>query len=91
MPPTPRPPSQTPATPLLAAFLHRDSASPARVPGQGLVEYSLILVLIAIVSIGALTLVGSRTSRVFEEINCRLSGGTLHIDNGNGNSMRCRT
>lgn len=91
MSPTPRPPSQPPATQLLAAFLHHDSDSTARVPGQGLVEYSLILVLIAIVSISALTLVGNRTSSVFEEINCRLSGGTLHNDNGNGNSMRCRT
>lgn len=87
---TPRAPSHPPAR-LLSAFFHREPGAPTRLPGQGLVEYSLILVLIAIVSIGALSLVGQRTSSVFEEINCRLSGGHMHIDNGNGNSNRCRT
>lgn len=37
--------------------------------GQGLVEYALILVLIAIVVIGILTLLGGRVSEVFSEIN----------------------
>jgi len=58
--------------------------------GQGLVEYALILVLIAIVVIGALSLVGSRTSQVFEDIRCTLSGGPTHQDNGNGNSNKCK-
>jgi pilus assembly protein Flp/PilA len=58
--------------------------------GQGLVEYALILVLIAIVVIGALSLVGTRTSQVFEDIRCTLSGGPTHQDNGNGNSNRCK-
>jgi pilus assembly protein Flp/PilA len=41
----------------------------AKEEGQGLVEYALILVLIAIVVIGILTLLGSRVSAVFSEIN----------------------
>ena len=41
--------------------------------GQGLVEYALILVLIAIVVIGILTLLGQRVSGVFSQINSGLS------------------
>src|SRR5689334_14929328 len=40
--------------------------------GQGLVEYALILVLIAIVAIGAVTQLGGRTSQVFSSIDCAL-------------------
>ena len=40
--------------------------------GQGLVEYALILVLIAIVVIGILTLLGGRVSEVFSSINSGL-------------------
>ncbi len=40
----------------------------AREEGQGLVEYALILVLIAIVVIGILTLLGNRVSQVFSTI-----------------------
>ena len=40
--------------------------------GQGLVEYALILVLIAIVVIGILTLLGGRVSQVFSSINSGL-------------------
>lgn len=58
--------------------------------GQGLVEYALILVLIAIVTIGALSLVGTRTSQVFDQIRCSLDGGKQHQDNGNGNSNTCK-
>ena len=36
--------------------------------GQGLVEYALIIVLVAIVVIAALTLLGSRVSSVFNNI-----------------------
>ena len=57
--------------------------------GQGLVEYALILVLIAIVVIGSLTIVGRRTNTTFAEISCNLGGGSFHKDNGNGNSNRC--
>ena len=40
--------------------------------GQGLVEYALILVLIAIVVITAVTSVGTATSQTFSTINTHL-------------------
>ncbi len=40
--------------------------------GQGLVEYALILVLVAIVVIAALTLLGPRIGRIFSSINSSL-------------------
>ncbi|MCS6880520.1 MAG: Flp family type IVb pilin [Oscillochloridaceae bacterium] len=45
----------------------------AKEEGQGLVEYALILVLIAIVVIGVLTLLGRQVSTVFSQINSGLS------------------
>ncbi len=45
----------------------------AKEEGQGLVEYALILVLIAIVVIGILTLLGDKVSEVFSTINSGLS------------------
>jgi pilus assembly protein Flp/PilA len=39
-----------------------------REEGQGLVEYALILVLVSIISIGALTLLGTTISDVFGEV-----------------------
>ena len=45
----------------------------AKEEGQGLVEYALILVLIAIVVIGILTLLGNKVSTVFSQINSGLS------------------
>ena len=45
----------------------------AKEDGQGLVEYALILVLIAIVVIGILTLLGGKVSAVFSTINSGLS------------------
>jgi len=44
----------------------------AKEDGQGLVEYALILVLIAIVVIGILTLLGGKVSQVFSSINSGL-------------------
>jgi pilus assembly protein Flp/PilA len=58
--------------------------------GQGLVEYALILVLVALVVIGILTTLGNRTSQVFDQVNCALGGGKYHQDNGNGNSNQCK-
>jgi pilus assembly protein Flp/PilA len=46
----------------------------AKEEGQGLVEYALILVLIAIVVIGILTLLGGQVSQVFSEISSGLGG-----------------
>ena len=40
--------------------------------GQGLVEYALILVLVAIVVIAALTILGPVIGNVFSEINAAL-------------------
>jgi pilus assembly protein Flp/PilA len=44
----------------------------AKEDGQGLVEYALILVLIAIVVIGILTAVGGNVSQIFISINSGL-------------------
>jgi pilus assembly protein Flp/PilA len=41
--------------------------------GQGLVEYALILMLIAIVVIGILSLLGGKVSEVFSTINSGLN------------------
>jgi len=40
--------------------------------GQGLVEYALILVLVAIVVIAALTILGPKVGNVFSSINASL-------------------
>jgi pilus assembly protein Flp/PilA len=45
----------------------------AKEEGQGLVEYALILVLIAIVVIGILTVLGKKVSSVFSNINSGLN------------------
>lgn len=63
---------------------------PRRAPGQGLVEYALVLVLVAIVVIGAVSSLGQKTSAVYGEIECTMRGGEFRTDNGNGNSARCR-
>ena len=49
----------------------------AGVRGQGLVEYALVLVLIAIVVIGVLTQLGGQTSSVFSRVSCTLDGTAL--------------
>jgi pilus assembly protein Flp/PilA len=61
----------------------------ARTAGQGLVEYALILMLIALVVIGSVSLFGNQVSSTFTEVNCRLDGGTYHEDSGMGHSNRC--
>ena len=45
----------------------------AREDGQGLVEYALILVLIAVVVIGIVTLLGQKASEVFSSVNSGLN------------------
>ncbi len=54
--------------------------------GQGLVEYALVLVLIAVVVIGILGQLGSKTSQVFSTVNCALAGNMSSSSNGPGNS-----
>jgi pilus assembly protein Flp/PilA len=53
--------------------------------GQGLVEYALILVLIAIVVIGVLTELGGQTSEVFSSVSCALDSGATSSHPGNPN------
>ena len=48
----------------------------SREEGQGLVEYALILVLIAIVVIAALSLTGTSITEIFNDITTAL-GGTV--------------
>ena len=54
--------------------------------GQGLVEYALILVLVAIVVIAALMILGPLIGNVFSEINSSLGsfGGGSAIGGGGG-------
>lgn len=42
--------------------------------GQGMAEYGLILALVAIVVIGALTLLGGGLSNIFQQITQAISG-----------------
>ena len=53
--------------------------------GQGLVEYALILVLIAIVAIGVVTQLGGRTSQVFSSIDCALGNAVAASSSHPGN------
>ncbi len=46
----------------------------AKEEGQGLVEYALILVLIAIVVIAILTVLGKKVSGVFSTVNSGMGG-----------------
>lgn len=45
--------------------------------GQGMAEYGLILVLIAVALIGAFVALSGGISTVLERINCVLSGGSF--------------
>jgi len=45
--------------------------------GQGLVEYALVLVLVAVVIIAILTLLGPQVGFVFFKVQCPLAGGTV--------------
>lgn len=69
----------TPALVRLRASLAAGAAcawrSLRRRDGQGLVEYALILVLVAIVVIGVLTLLGNSIRTAFQDIVNTLGGG----------------
>jgi pilus assembly protein Flp/PilA len=60
----------------------RGTLVPSR--GQGLVEYALILALIAIVTIGILTQLGGTTSQVFSKVSCTLDSGASASSNHPG-------
>lgn len=62
----------------------------SRSAGQGLVEYALLLALIAIIVVGSLKMLGSNTNQKVDQVNCTMEGGTWQTDNGNQNSGRCR-
>jgi len=53
---------------MVRAFFAREGAGRGAEPGQGLVEYALILVLISVVVIGILTLIGQRVDDIFQAI-----------------------
>ncbi len=71
------------------AFFRRIKRRSRKV-GQGLVEYALILALIAIVVLGVLTMLGKSTNQQLDEVSCALNGGEWKTDNGNGNSGKCK-
>ena len=52
---------------------------PQKEDGQGLVEYALILVLVAIVVIAILLLLGPVVGNVFSNITCNLQGGSCTV------------
>jgi pilus assembly protein Flp/PilA len=55
-------------------ILFRLRARLERQEGQALVEYALILALIAVVSILVLTALGQNVSRIFGSVNSQISG-----------------
>lgn len=57
---------------LFVSLRSRLGAIARREEGQGMVEYALILVLIAIVVIAVLTLVGGHVSDTFSSVNSAL-------------------
>jgi pilus assembly protein Flp/PilA len=59
---------------MVRAFFAREDGRGAE-PGQGLVEYALILVLISVVVIGILTLLGQRVNIIFQRIFNGLGNG----------------
>lgn len=59
-----------------------------RQAAQGLVEYGVILVLIAIVVVGGITLTGRRISSTYSDIDCTLAG---NVGQGGGSTTSCTT
>src|SRR5262245_18729479 len=55
--------------------LRQSLGLPRRVAGQGLVEYSLILGLIAMVVVAAIFTIGQRTSNFYDDFACRMPAG----------------
>lgn len=46
-------------------------------PAQGLVEYGLVIVLIAIFAVGAISVTGKRMSTTYHEIDCGLRNARM--------------
>jgi pilus assembly protein Flp/PilA len=62
---------------MVRAFFAREGAGRGAEPGQGLVEYALILVLISVVVIGILTALGEQIGVVFWSIYDGLGGPAI--------------
>lgn len=60
-----------------------------RQEGQGLVEYALILSLVALVSVFVLTALGQGLSNVFTRINCAINRDTACAQPSAGNGDAC--
>lgn len=88
--PTHPPPAPGTPTTLLSAFFAREPAPPRhKARGQGLVEYGLALVLIALVVIGALTVLGGSVGETFFKISCGVDGEELvYSKKENGSKWR---
>lgn len=56
--------------------------------GQGLVEYALVLVLVAVVVIAILTVLGPQIGNVFSRITAGLDGGAVAAGNGGGQQQQ---
>lgn len=54
------------------APLKEPNSSPGREPGQGLVEYALLLVLVAIAVLAILTILGPQIGNVFSRVTSEL-------------------
>ncbi len=62
-----------------------------RQAAQGLVEYGIILLLIAIVVVGLVTDTGRRVSSTYGEINCTLARENGERPTNNGVNRECST
>jgi len=56
-----------------SSLMESESRSPVREMGQGLVEYSLILVLVAMTAVAILTILGPQIGNTFSTITSGLS------------------
>jgi pilus assembly protein Flp/PilA len=70
---------------IMKLFARKGDANRRRrsTPGQGLVEYALILAIVAIVVIGVLTQLGGKSSLVFSRVDCTLAGGAVAASSSN--------
>lgn len=72
------PPCPAASTPLRQSVGRKKVRRARTVPGQGLVEYGLLLVFIAIVVVGAVTLIGTKTSTMYVKVDCSMDHTQPH-------------
>lgn len=81
---------------MFRSFVHADrprrplKLTARRQEGQGLVDYALILVLIAIVVIGALSVLGGSVQEALAQVDCRMSQGEFDGTDGATYTATCR-